>query len=255
MKKAQLKDFLDKEAERYNRAEFIKEDPVSVPHLFTKKEDVEIAGFLTALISWGRRPNILKAARGLMELMEMAPYEFITTAEAAQKKRLEQFVYRTFQPDDLLFLMEALKVIYLERGGLEAVFMEGYGKKGSVKEGICFLREQLLEVPHLRRSEKHLANPAAGSAAKRINMFMRWMVRSDNRGVDFGIWKSISPAHLIVPLDVHSGRVARKLGLLHRRQNDWKAADELTQSLITFSPDDPVRYDYALFGLGISGFF
>ncbi len=253
--KTELKNFLDKEVERYNRDEFIADDPISIPHLFTKKEDIEIAGFLTALISWGRRPNILKAARKLMEMMDMSPFEFISDAGPSQKKNLEKFVYRTFQPDDLLFMVEALKEVYQNRGGLEQVFLNGYAESGEVKEGIVALRRTLLSVPHLKRSGKHLANPMTGSAAKRINMFLRWMVRKDEKGVDFGLWKEVPAAHLIIPLDVHSGRVARKLGLLNRKQNDWNAAIELTESLRAFDVNDPVKYDYALFGLGVSGFY
>ncbi len=253
--KRELKEFLDKKVSEFNSLSFIKNDPVSIPHMFEKKEDVEISGFLTAVISWGRRPNILKSAKTLMKLMDNQPYEFLVNSAPKDKEPLTKFVYRTFNGNDLLFLIEALKNIYLHQNGLEGVFTAYYVKNNSVKEGIAGLRKTLLETPHLKRSEKHIANPDRGSAAKRINMFLRWMVRADDRGVDFGLWKQISPAHLMMPLDVHSGNIARKLGLLMRKQNDWKAVEELTETLKTFNNSDPVVYDYALFSLGITGYF
>ncbi len=244
-------EFLESKYRLYNQVEFIKTDPISIPHRFTVKEDIEISGFLTALISWGNRKAILKSASVLMTFFENEPYHFITIASLSEFKRFEKFVYRTFNADDLLFLISALRTVYREKGGLEEVVSNSFQKHGSIKETIINLRETLLQTEHLARSEKHLANPAKGSAAKRINMFLRWMVRKDDRGVDFGIWQRIPASALMCPLDIHSGNVARAMGLLQRKQNDWKAVEELTGRLRQFDKNDPVKYDFALFGAGI----
>lgn len=246
-----LKAFLDQKYEVYNNPSFIQFDPICIPHQFTRKEDIEVAGFLTALISWGRRDQIIKSAKRLMQLMDNSPYDFITGLKEAEFKCLSRFVYRTFNADDLLFMVYALKNIYLNMGGLENLANTGFKKDNTVKSSISKIREGLMRTPHLKRSEKHVANPETGSAAKRINMFLRWMVRNDNKGVDFGIWKHIPAGLLMCPLDVHSGNVARKLGLLERKQNDWKAVVELTEKLKVFDNEDPVKYDFALFGLGV----
>ncbi len=242
---------MEQRVQEYNRFSFIAEDPISIPHRFSRKEDIEIAGFLTALISWGRRPAILKSAMKLMQLMDEAPYDFITNHTGSDLKRLSGFVYRTFNSSDLLFVVEALRRLYREKGGLETVCNQAYATSGNMGTTITGLRRALLKTEHLARSEKHLAAPEKGSAAKRINMFLRWMVRRDDKGVDFGIWKAIPPSALMIPLDVHSGNTARHLGLLQRKQNDWKAVEELTAALRRFDPEDPVKYDYALFGAGI----
>jgi len=244
---------LNQQFHHFHQSSFIEADPISIPHLLQQKEDIEIAGFLTALISWGRRPAILKAARQMLELMENQPYSFVMQAQGSDLKRFEHFVYRTFNSSDLLFLLEALHQLYATNGGLEGVCTQLYRQHGTIKDTITGLRVRLLQSPHLKRSEKHLANPQKGSAAKRINMFLRWMVREDTRGVDFGLWKGIPSSALMIPLDVHSGNTARKLGLLLRKQNDWKAVEELTATLRRFDPDDPVKYDYALFGMGVNG--
>lgn len=246
-----IEQFLESKTTEYNRPAFIAEDPVSIPHNFSRKEDIEISGFLTALISWGRRPAILKSAQKLMQLMDNAPYEFISRTNDEDLKRLTDFVYRTFNSSDLLFLVQAVRRIYLEQGGLENVCVTCFRETGSVKGLITGLRNELLKTSHLSRSEKHIAAPEKGSAAKRINMFLRWMVRRDDNGVDFGLWKKIPPSALMIPLDVHSGNTARKLGLLQRKQNDWKAVEELTRALRNFNSEDPVKYDFALFGTGI----
>ena len=243
--------FLESRTEQYNRPGFIAEDPISIPHKFSRKEDIEIAGFLTALISWGRRPAILKAANILMEMMDRAPGDFVLNHTDNDLKRLSRFVYRTFNSSDLLFVVEALRRIYREEGGLETVCNRAFQVTGTIKGMLTGLRKTLLQTEHLARSEKHLAAPEKGSAAKRLNMFLRWMVRRDEKCVDFGIWKEIPMAALMIPLDVHSGNTARKLGLLKRKQNDWKAVEELTDALRQFDPEDPVKYDYALFGAGI----
>lgn len=246
-----LKNFLDAKYLQYNDVSFIETDPISIPHKFTKKEDVEISGFLVSIISWGNRKAILKSAGFMLELMENEPFNFITTASEKELGRFSDFVYRTCNGDDMLFFIYSLRDLYLNKGGLEEVFNEGFSKYGSIRESIVYLRNNLLETPHLKRSEKHIANPEKGSAAKRINMFLRWMVRDDNNGVDFGIWKKIPVSELMCPLDVHSGNVARKLGLLQRKQSDWKAVEELTGNLRKFDEHDPVKYDFALFGLGV----
>ncbi len=251
MNYSQLKEFLDFKVNQYNTISFIETDPISVPHFFSKKEDIEIAGFLTAILSWGNRTAIRKAASSLMELFQNEPFEFILNMGTAELKKLEKFYYRTFQPSDAVFFAQALSNIYLNHGGLENVFTEGYRINKCAFEAIEHCRKVFFQIPHQKRYTKHFSSPAAGSAAKRLNMFLRWMVRKDNKGVDFGIWSSISPSDLICPLDLHSGRVARKLGLLNRKQNDRKAAKELTEKLKNFDSLDPVKYDFALFGLGV----
>ncbi len=188
----------------------------------------------------------------MMELMGNQPFEFVTTAKDKELKQLTGFYYRTFNASDLLFLTEALKRIYREKGGLENVAHESFRKAGDIRGLITGLREEMLKAPHLPRSEKHLANPDKGSAAKRINMFLRWMVRKDDKGVDFGLWTKIPASALMIPLDLHTGRISRQLGLLQRKQSDWKAVEELTAALRKLDPDDPIKYDYALFGMGIS---
>lgn len=245
-----LKAFLDEKAALYNNASFIETDPVQIPHLYTVKEDIEIAGFLTAVISWGNRISIVKSAKRMMGYMGGSPHDFILNHDDRHLRQTEGFVHRTFNTDDLLSFIAGLKYLYRNRGGLEGIFVQ-YQTDDSLQPAIHELKREFFSVPHLERSRKHLPDPLTGSAAKRINMFLRWMVRSDNSGVDFGVWKSISPSKLSCPLDVHSGNVARKLGLLTRKQNDSKAVAELDAVLRSFDPDDPVKYDFALFGLGM----
>jgi len=252
MKTSALKSLLDEKTNHYNRPEFITSDPISIPHSFSCSEDIEISGFLAASIAWGQRTTIVRNGFRLMELMDNTPFDFVMNAGSSDLKRVSGFIHRTFNGDDCLFFIESLRNIYLNHGGLEAVFRSGIQPgESDVYGAICRFRQVFLESPHLDRSVKHLANPAAGSTAKRINMFLRWMVRKDEHGVDFGLWKSISPSLLCCPLDVHSGNTARKLGLLVRTQNDWKAVVELTNNLRLFNPDDPARYDFALFGMGV----
>jgi len=246
----ELRDFLEEKTDLYNRPSFITLDPVSIPHLFTKKEDIEIAGFLAATIAWGQRPTILRNARALMERMDMSPHNFLLDAKAKELKRFEDFVHRTFNGVDCVYFMKALRTMYVQHGGLESVFNTGFAMEGAVTAIVRF-RNMFFETAHPARTRKHVSDPSAGSSAKRLHMFLRWMVRNDKRGVDFGIWKKISPAKLLCPLDVHSGNVARKLGLLQRSQNDAKAVEELTARLRSFDPADPVKYDFALFGLGV----
>jgi len=237
----------------YNKPEFIETDPVFVPHQFTRKEDIEISGFLTALIAWGRRPSILENGMRMMKLMDMKPYEFVMYASEDELSCLSGFVHRTFNDIDLRAIVLSLRNVYLNHGGLERIFSDSvtpYAK--NVFSGIVHARYVLIQHVHFpRRTHKHVANPAKGSAAKRINMFLRWMVRNDRQGVDFGLWEGIEMSQLICPLDVHTGNVSRKLGLVERKQNDWKTACMLTDRLKKYCPHDPVKYDYSLFGLGV----
>jgi len=250
IKRSELKLFLDYKVEQYNAPEFIKTDPVQIPHQFSKKEDIEIAGFLTATIAWGNRKSILNNASNLMELLEHSPFDFVMNHSETDLISLENFVHRTFNGTDLRYFVQSLRNIYLEHDGLETVFAK-YAEANSLQLSIHQFKQLFFELPHPSRTQKHVSDPLKNSAAKRINMFLRWMIRNDAAGVDFGIWKSLSPAQLSCPLDVHSGNTARKLGLLKRKQNDAKALVELDKSLRKFDPADPVKYDFALFGLGV----
>ena len=245
----ELFEFLEAKYEQYNRPEFIETDPISIPHRFTRKEDIEIAAFLTATISWGNRLSILKDADKLLGMMDHSPYEFILYSGRYETEKFESFYHRTFNGRDCIFFLESLKNIYQHHEGLESLFLQD--DTTGIKGALCCFRSTFLEIDHPRRSEKHIADPCRGASAKRLLMFLRWMARNDYRGVDFGLWNKISPSILMCPLDVHSGNVARKLGLLQRKQNDWKAVEELTENLRQFDPEDPVKYDFALFGLGV----
>ena len=237
----ELKELLDSRFDQYNTPDFIQEDPIRIPRRFERKEDIEISAFLTALIAWGRRNIIIRNAERLMELMENQPYAFIIHASEGELQQLDAFVHRTFNGQDCIALVRSLRLVYEENGGLETVFSTAIKPEHTdVFEGIIHARAIMTKADWFpKRTHKHLANPASGSSAKRINMFLRWMVRDDKRGVDFGIWKHIHTSQLICPLDVHTGNVARKLGLLKRKQNDWKAARELTEQLRLFCPEDP----------------
>ncbi|WP_370476681.1 TIGR02757 family protein [Tamlana flava] len=250
MNTQELKDFLNLKVEQYNNPKFIESDPIQVPHQFSKKEDIEIAGFLTATIAWGNRKSIITNAKRLMDLLDNAPYDFVMNHEEQDLEKLQSFVHRTFNGDDAIQFVASLKHIYTQHNGLEAVFAK-YAKNHSLQTSISKFKTIFFEMEHLPRSQKHVSDPLKNSAAKRINMMLRWFVRKDNSGVDFGIWKSLSPSQLSCPLDVHSGNVARKLGLLTRKQNDAKALMELDTSLRKLDKHDPVKYDFALFGLGI----
>lgn len=247
---AGLKDFLDAKVLEYNNPGFIETDPIQIPHRFSKKEDIEIAGFLTASIAWGNRKSILNNARKMMQLLDDSPFDFVMQHRDSDLKQLEAFVHRTFNGIDFVFFIKSLRNIYKNHGGPEAVFKK-QASGNSLQPAISKFKEIFFEIPHPQRSTKHISDPVKNSAAKRLNMFLRWMVRNDKTGVDFGIWKNLSPALLSCPLDVHTGNTARKLGLLHRKQNDAKAVLELDNSLRKLDPQDPVKYDFALFGLGI----
>src|SRR5690606_31571448 len=228
---------------------FIETDPIQIPHKFSLKEDIEIAGFLVATIAWGNRKSIINNGNKLMDLMGNSPYDFVMDFSENNSQSLSNFVHRTFNSEDLLYFLKSLQNIYRNHGGLESVFSK-YAEKDSMQPAIHYFKKTFFELPHLTRTQKHISDPLKNSAAKRINMFLRWMVRNDNAGVDFGIWKSISPSQLSCPLDVHTGNIGRKLSLLKRKQNDGKALAELDFSLRKLDAEDPVKYDFALFGLG-----
>ena len=243
-----LKTFLEEKHLQYNTPEFISRDPISIPHRFTMKEDIEISAFLVAIIAWGRRDIIIRNGNRLMKLMGDSPYHFIMNSTA----KIRGFKHRTFNEIDMHFFARSIKNIYLHYNGLEPLFNGLLNQNnGDMKIAISDFKKVFFSITHQSRTTKHIADPIRGSSAKRINMFLRWMVRRDERGVDFGIWNSISPSLLHMPLDVHTGRVGRKLGLLKRKQNDWRAVADLTAAMREFDPDDPVKYDFALFGLGI----
>ncbi len=250
LKKADLKAFLDGKVNLYNNPKFIESDPIQIPHGFTKKEDIEISGFLTATIAWGNRKSIITNAKRIVDFLDNSPYDFIINHQESDLEALLPFVHRTFNGADFIQFVSSLKHIYKSHKGLEAIFAK-HAEKDSLQLAIHKFKEHFFEIEHLDRTKKHVSDPLKNSAAKRINMFLRWMVRNDNARVDFGIWKSLSPSQLSCPLDVHSGNVARKLGLLKRKQNDAKALSELDKNLRKLDPSDPVKYDFALFGLGV----
>jgi uncharacterized protein (TIGR02757 family) len=244
-----LKPFLDEKALLYNQFKFIATDPISIPHKFQKKEDIEIVGFLIATIAWGNRKSILNNGEKLCKILQFEPYDFILNHTESDLENCNGFVHRTFNAHDLKYFIKALKYIYTKHQGLESVFCK-HQIKDSLQPAIHEFKTIFFQLDHEQRTEKHVSDPEKNSAGKRINMFLRWMIRKDTNGVDFGIWDSISPSILSCPLDVHSGRIARELGLLNRKQNDAKAVKELDTNLRRLDPMDPVKYDFALFGLG-----
>ncbi len=249
MPHSEIKTFLDEAYFKYNQQNFIADDPISIPHQFTKKEDIEISAFLMASLAWGNRKSIIQNGNKLMKLMDEAPHDFIVNHSKQERSVFGKFVHRTFNGIDCMFFIHALQVLYQKHGGLEGAFyMES--KNENIKANIMAFRTKFLSINHLSRSEKHISNPDKNSSAKRLSMYLRWMVRKDKKGVDFGLWKGISSAQLCLPLDVHTGNVSRQLGLLKRSQNDWKAVEEITETLKSFDALDPVKYDFALFGLG-----
>ena len=250
MKKTEIKAFLEEKVQQYESFDFIEVDPILIPHQFSQKEDIEISGFLAATIAWGNRKSIINNAQKMMDFMDQAPYDFILNHKENDLQRFEGFVHRTFNADDLRYFIKALRYIYQEHQGLEQLFCR-YAKPQSLQGAIHHLKQVFFSLPHQQRTQKHVSDPLKGSAAKRLNMYLRWMVRSNKNGVDFGLWKSLHPRQLSCPLDVHSGNVARKLKLLKRKQNDGKALAELDKALRKMDPEDPVKFDYALFGLGV----
>ncbi|MGC6438390.1 MAG: TIGR02757 family protein [Flavobacteriaceae bacterium] len=247
---ADLKGFLDSKVEQYNTTEFIKSDPIQIPHRFNKKEDIEISAFITATIAWGNRKSIIKSSSSFMERMDHSPHDFVMNHADTDLKGLEGFVHRTFNWIDAVQFVKSLRHIYDTYGGMEALFHR-YSTSESLQNAIHHFKNHFFEIEHTERTKKHISDPLNNSAAKRINMFLRWMVRPNITGVDFGLWSTLKPKQLSCPLDVHSGNVARKLGLLKRTQNDAKAVIELDQILRQLDVNDPVKYDFALFGLGV----
>jgi uncharacterized protein (TIGR02757 family) len=245
-----LKEFFDRKVDQYSRKFFIQADPVSIPHMFSRKQDIEIAGFFAAIFAWGNRTTIINKSRELMQLMDMHPHDFCLNASAAEMKSLSGFKHRTFNPDDLYYFIHFFRQHYSNYSSLEDAFIKGMtGNDGNIERGLVGFRDYFFSFEHLRRTEKHIASPLQHSACKRINMFLRWMVRNDQ--VDFGIWKKIKPSQLVCPLDLHVSRVAKRFGLITRPQADWPSAIELTENLKRMNSKDPVRYDFALFGLGV----
>ncbi len=249
MNKKELKLFLDEKALQYENKDFIPHDPIQIPHRYDHKEDIEIAAFLTATIAWGNRKSIINNATKMMDIMGNAPHDFIINYTPERAHLFDGFVHRTFNSIDLETFVRALKNIYTNHGGLEQVFLSGI-TDGDLQPAITYFKTIFFEIAHLPRTQKHVSDPSKNSAAKRINMFLRWMIRDNSAGVDFGIWESIPPALLSCPLDVHTGNVARKLGLLSRKQNDAKTLAQLDKALRKMDAKDPVKYDFALFGLG-----
>jgi len=262
-----LQNLLDQKLQQYNRQEFIASDPIQIPHLFSKKEDIEIAAFLTSIIAWGNRKMIINNALLLMKLLDNAPYDFILNkvpdykkinsenlaelSQNAEWQAINGFVHRTFNGYDCMYFLLSLKRIYTELGGLESVFNQGFSIDNTIFSALKFFRKEFLYLPHNKRVERHLSDVEKNSAAKRLNMFLRWLVRSDENGVDFGLWRNIPTSALMLPLDIHAGNVSRELGILTRKQNDWKAVEEVTENLRKFCPQDPIKYDFALFGSGV----
>ena len=249
----ELKSFLDEKYEEFDVPGFIVDDPVSIPHQFDRKEDIEIAGFLTATIAWGNRKSIIKNAEKLMKAMGFFPHEFILNASKKDFNAFDTFVHRTFNGTDTRYFLMSLQNIYRNHNGLEEVFTKGFQKERTLYSALTYFRSVFFEFEHEQRTEKHVANVTKKSTGKRLCMYLRWMIRNDQQGIDFGLWKQIPASALMLPLDIHTGTVSRKLGLLARKQNDWQAVEEITQKLREFDPLDPVKYDFALFGLGVSG--
>lgn len=254
-----LKEFLDEKADLYNRPSFIERDPISIPHRFSRKQDIELMGFWSAVLAWGQRPVILKKTSELVDLMDGTPYDFIRNHTEADLKRFLSFKHRTFNATDALYFLHFFRDYYQQHNSLEDAFTTSLSDKAeptaTVESSLIAFHDRFCSLTDFfpARTRKHIATPARNSSCKRLLMFLRWMVRRDDRGVDFGLWTRLQPAQLVMPIDVHVNRVARQLGLITRPQTDWKAALELTASLRQFDATDPVRYDFALFGLGVEG--
>lgn len=248
---SKIKDFLEEKYYEYSTKKFIENDPIQIPYIFSKKEDIEISAFLTSTIAWGKREIIIRNAKKMMNVLDFSPYNFVLNCTEKDLNKVKNFVHRTFNDYDFSFFIESLKNIYKNFGGLENIFLKNKGNK-DLKESIIKLNEIFFSLSHEKRVERHLSNPQKGSASKKINMFLRWMVRKDD--VDFGLWKDIPTSILSIPLDIHVGNVSRKLGFLTRKQNDWKSVEEINKNLRLLDPYDPVKYDFSLFCLGIDKF-
>jgi uncharacterized protein (TIGR02757 family) len=253
MNQKNLKEFLDKKVDEYNQPFFISNDPICIPHQFSKKQDIEIAAFFAAIFSWGNRTTIIQKSKELMALMGNAPHDFCMNHNAKELKLLLQFKHRTFNTTDLLYFIEFLKFYYLNNDSMEIAFTKWINKSDkTIENGLTNFYHyffSLTDAP--ARTRKHIASPEKKSSCKRLNMFLRWMVRDDNKGVDFGIWKNISPSQLVCPIDLHVARVAKRFGFIERNQADWQSALQLTEHLRILDKNDPVKYDFALFGLGV----
>jgi uncharacterized protein (TIGR02757 family) len=251
-----IKQLLDQKVKQYNHIDFIEKDPISIPHLYTKQQDIEIAAFFAAIFAWGNRITIIQKSKELLERMDNAPFEFCTQHQAKDLKKLVGFAHRTFNDTDLLYCIAFFKQHYSTQKSLETAFFKDQktGKSlKTVEAGLINFKNYFFSLegaPY--RTKKHIASPENGSTCKRLNMFLRWMVRKDQHGVDFGLWKAVSPADLIIPIDVHVARVSRSFGLISRPQIDWLTALELTEYCRTLDARDPVKYDFALFSLGVT---
>ncbi len=248
-----LKDFLDRKVDEYNRPSFIDQDPISIPHLFSKKQDIEIAAFFASIFAWGNRTTIINKSKTLLKLMDDAPHDFITNHGEKDLKQMLQFKHRTFNPTDLLYFILFLRHHYQQSKTLESAFTKWMKPRdATIEKGLTGFHDYFFSLQDAPvRTKKHIATPKRNSTCKRLNMFLRWMVRKDNCGVDFGIWKNMSPYQLVCPIDVHVARVAKRFQMIQRKQIDWQTALQLTSYLKKFDPDDPVKYDFALFGLGV----
>lgn len=246
----ELKEFLDEKAERFNNPAFIERDPVSIPHQFSRKEDIEIAGFFAAMLAWGQRVTIINKCNELIQLMDNEPYQFVMEHKPRDLNRLSTFRHRTFNPEDAVYFMQSLRNIYQNHGGLENAFSLP-AHFVDTEDALIRFHQIFFSIPHPARTKKHVSTPERKSTCKRLSMYLRWMVRKDKNGVDFGLWNTVLPAQLVCPCDLHVDRVGRKLRLIRRKQTDWLTAVELTNNLRKLDPTDPVRYDFALFGLGI----
>ena len=243
-------ELLEEKTRQYNCPDFIETDPIQIPRQFAQKENIEIAGFLAATIAWGQRATIIKNGKWLMEAMDHDPYAFLMNTNEDEWLHFDRFKHRTFNGVDCRYFLRSLKNIYENHGGLEAVFTKGYQQEGAVSGALRHFRKVFFELDGDHRTQKHISNIDKGASAKRLNMYLRWMVRKDDAGVDFGIWNHIPMSDLLLPLDVHTSKQARQLGLLERKQDDWKAVLEVSERLRKFDPNDPIKYDFALFGLG-----
>ena len=249
LSRQEVQDLLEEKVATYNHPRFIEDDPISIPHRYTQLQDIEIAGFWTAMLSWGQRKTIINKATELMQLMDDAPYEFITQHEEVDLRRFDSWKHRTFQYDDTLYFISFFKDWYSKHTSLQDAFVLA---EDTVKSRLESFHHCFFGLPHhLQRTRKHVSTPARKSSCKRLNMYLRWMVRNDSNGVDFGLWRKISPASLMIPLDIHVFNISRHLGLLQRDKADWVAVEELTSSLRQFDSSDPVKYDFALFSMGV----
>lgn len=254
MDKEELRDLLEHLHDKYNRQEFIEPDPISIPHSFSDKADREISGFLAATIAWGNRKAIVKSARRMMQYMDYAPADFVNNASDRELATLQTYVHRTFNGQDFTDFVLGIRYITERWGGIGDFFEKNYAATQDLAQVISLFRKEFFACDHNSHCEKHLSSIDKGAACKRINMYLRWFVRHDNRGVDFGLWRTIPMSALYLPLDIHTGNMGRALGLLTRKQSDWKATEEITRSLREFNAEDPVKYDYSLFGAGIDGY-